>query len=476
MKQNNEGGFCPYCGRQLERGSRFCAGCGAVQPGNTGSGYAGNVGTSSDVLKIICLISAILCQGSAISAISYFSHYFMSDRIWGLCMFAAGVWNVLILAMIGLKCDRRYGKNMMCALVGGSAVKTILHVIRLIRVSGVYFYYIISGVTDILAIVITIVMTGVICYLMSRDGMLAGNNGETLGQTLHDIPQALKQMLDLNLNKNSGKNYNSVKSGFVETTPIERLRTILSSELFFIFVCVYTFDLVFRLHSGFAWLNALSNIFPLLVCSGLMLIFYSNNWKDNIDDGGFFLINITLSFNFYGGIVGAVIIAILMLIATIAIGSYMLIADLIAAVILFLRIYFWWTLKKTVDSMRGVARGTENVLYSSVYPIVILGIQAVYKVGKFIWACVMQIAASGLMYAVDQYGNSTSDMLNEILRELGIGYGDTSGLTRMITEPVNSWIQGILGFAQNPIIMLIGISVPILEIMLLLRIRSYKNA
>ena len=80
------------------------------------------------------------------------------------------------------------------------------------------------------------------------------------------------------------------------------------------------------------------------------------------------------------------------------------------------------------------------------------------------------------LYAVDQYGNSTSDMLNEILRELGIGYGDTSGLTRMITEPINSWIQGILGFAQNPIIMLIGISVPILEIMLLLRIRSYKNA
>ena len=37
-------------------------------------------------------------------------------------------------------------------------------------------------------------------------------------------------------------------------------------------------------------------------------------------------------------------------------------------------------------------------------------------------------------------------------------------------------IQNIFGFSQSPLIMLLGIAVPIFEIMLLLKLRSYRNA
>lgn len=471
-QRSNEGSFCPYCGRRLERGSRFCAGCGATVNGGPDC-LVIRGGTSSDVLKIICLIAAVLYQSTAVSAIGYFSHYFMADRVWGFFMFVAAAWSVLILAMIGLKCDRLYGKNMMCALLGGAILKIVMHIIRLVRTSGIFYYYVTNIVSDIFGIILTIAATGVICYLMQRDGMLDFNNGETFGQAIQGIPQALKQMLDLNLSKG---NAGGRRGGFNEATPIGRLRTIFSSELFFIFVCVYSLELVFNINSGFAWLNVIPNLFPLLTCCGLLLIFYSNNWKDRIDDGGFFLINLTLSFKFYLGIAGAVITGIILLIATVIVGAYMLIADLLVAVYLSLGIFYWWTMKKTVETARGVARGTEHSVYTSVYPVVILVIQAIGKVGKFIWACIMQIVASSLIYTVDQYGNSTTDFVNEILREAGLGYGDVSGLTQQIIAPINSWIQNIFGFSQNPLIMLLGIAVPIFEIMLLMKLRSYRNA
>lgn len=234
QRQSNAGGFCPYCGRRLERGSRFCAGCGATVNGGPDYGSRGGAGTSSDVLKIICLIAAILYQGTAVSAIRYFTYYFMADRIWGFFMFVAAAWSVLILAMIGLKCDRRYGKNMICALFGGSILKVIMHIIRLIRTSGMFYFYMANMVSDIFGIILTITVAGVVCYLMQRDGILDFNNGETLGQTIQGIPQALKQMMDLNLSKGGT---GGRRAGFNEATPIGRLRTIFSSELFFIFVC-----------------------------------------------------------------------------------------------------------------------------------------------------------------------------------------------------------------------------------------------
>ena len=473
QRQSNAGGFCPYCGRRLERGSRFCAGCGATVNGGPDYGSRGGAGTSSDVLKIICLIAAILYQGTAVSAIRYFTYYFMADRIWGFFMFVAAAWSVLILAMIGLKCDRRYGKNMICALFGGSILKVIMHIIRLIRTSGMFYFYMANMVSDIFGIILTITVAGVVCYLMQRDGILDFNNGETLGQTIQGIPQALKQMMDLNLSKGGT---GGRRAGFNEATPIGRLRTIFSSELFFIFVCVYSLNLVFNINSGIAWLNMGPNFFPMITCCGLLLIFYSSNWKDRIDDGGFFLINITVSFKFYFGIAKAVIIAIVLLIATVIGGAYVLIADLIVAVYLFLNIFYWWTLKRTVDSSRGVVRGTEQVVYTSVYPVVILVMKAIYKVGVFIWVCIMQLVANSLIYTLDQYGNTTTDLINEILQEAGLGYVDASGLTQQGIAPITSWIQNIFGFSQSPLIMLLGIAVPIFEIMLLLKLRSYRNA
>lgn len=154
----------------------------------------------------------------------------------------------------------------------------------------------------------------------------------------------------------------------------------------------------------------------------------------------------------------------------------MLIADLIVAVYLFLNIFYWWTLKRTVDSSRGVVRGTEQVVYTSVYPVVILVMKAIYKVGVFIWVCIMQLVANSLIYTLDQYGNTTTDLINEILQEAGLGYVDASGLTQQVIAPITSWIQNIFGFSQSPLIMLLGIAVPIFEIMLLLKLRSYRNA
>lgn len=476
QSQNHAGRFCPQCGRRLEQESRFCPGCGATLNGGSGSGNSGGNVKTSNVLMIVCLVAAFIYASRAMSYVGYLSYYRISDRIWGFLMFAVGIWNVFILALIGTKCDRRYGRSMLCALTGGSVLKILLHIINLFRLSGTYSVLAVGfGVMDILAIIVLAVVTTVIWYLMKKDGMLDSGYGETLEQAIKNIPWALKQMTGLKVNGKASAG--SGNEGFYGATPAGKLRIVFLNETFLIFLIVYTLDLVFQIYSGFALLSIGFHVLPILVCIGLWLIFYSSNWKDKIDENGFFLMNITLTVEFAGSIVLAVVLGILLLIATIGVGAYMLIADLIVAVYLGLSIYFWWTLKKTVNSMRGIVRGTETRVYSSVFPIVILGMQVAYKVIMFIGACIMQIVAGSVNYTINQYGN---EIINEFLGDLGIGYmgvgyTNTADVTSKIFEPINSWIQGIFGFSQSPLVMLIGVAVPVLEIMMLLKIRSYSK-
>lgn len=473
QSQNNAGGFCPHCGRRLGSESRFCPGCGATLNENAGSGSSGVNVKSSNVLMIVCLVAAFIYASRAMSYIGYLSHYLISDRIWGFFMFAAGLWNAFILALIGVKCDRRYGRSMICALFGGSALKILLHIINLFRLSRTYYLLAVgTGVMDILAIIALAAITAVIWYLMKKDGMLDSGYGETLEQAIRNIPWVLKQATGLKTGKTLAGFGNQGNYG---ATPAEKLRTFFLNETFLIFTIVYTLDLVFQVYSGFALLNMGFNLLPILVCIGLWLICYSSNWKDKTDENAFLLINITLSVKFVGTIVLAVVLGISLLIATIGVGAYMLIADLLVAGYLGLSIYFWWTLKKTVNSMQGIVRGTQKQVYSSMFPIVILGIQVAYKAIMFIWACIMQLMANGINSLVWQYADETSSQINELLWDAGIRYGDVSGLTQQVANSVNSWIQGIFGFSQSPLVMIVGVAVPVLEMMLLLKIRSYSK-
>ena len=57
----------------------------------------------------------------------------------------------------------------------------------------------------------------------------------------------------------------------------------------------------------------------------------------------------------------------------------------------------------------------------------------------------------------------------------GYGYSQSSDVIQSFLSPITEWIQSTLGFSQNPLIMVIAVTIPILEILLLIKIRSYMN-
>ena len=91
----------------------------------------------------------------------------------------------------------------------------------------------------------------------------------------------------------------------------------------------------------------------------------------------------------------------------------------------------------------------------------------------------MQSLANALNSSLNQYGDEASSAIGYITEQLGLGFGlgfelSSEGIGTLL-EPVNAWIQSVLGFNQSPLIMLLAIAVTVSSIVLLSKIRSYRS-
>lgn len=169
-----------------------------------------------------------------------------------------------------------------------------------------------------------------------------------------------------------------------------------------------------------------------------------------------------------------IIVGVLLLIIG---GSAGIEAALIILLVMGIDIGYWCSLGNILSTLKVNARKGYKKLKIGVYPIAVLGINALVKAAMFAWASFLQSTANSINGQLNQYGSAASSIVGEVFGELGFGYEtgyswSSSGIQSLL-NPITSWVQKTLGFSQNPLIMIIAIVIPVLEMLLLIKLRSY---
>ena len=190
-RSDSEIRFCPKCGRELGSSSRFCPKCGtAVKHENETERETikaeQKTGTKNEsvtaeekletenktldikqiedrlrqnpkgILKIYCLVVACIYGFCALHDIRYITAYY-NNMVWGILMVLAGAWNAFVLVVIGMRCRKEYGKNLIYSLFAGSAVKIVLHMYNIYETAKYYQ----DSNSDIYAIAAIMVAAGI---------------------------------------------------------------------------------------------------------------------------------------------------------------------------------------------------------------------------------------------------------------------------------------------------------------------------
>ena len=129
--------------------------------------------------------------------------------------------------------------------------------------------------------------------------------------------------------------------------------------------------------------------------------------------------------------------------------------------------------------MKADAKGENTEVSAGMYPIFILGINTVTRCIVLAWSSFLQMTANRITGTMNQYGDAASSSVGQIFSMFGLdyryGYSQSSDIIQSFLNPITEWIQNTLGFSQNPMIMVIAVAIPILEILLLIKVRSYMN-
>ena len=492
--------YCSNCGAEARASGRFCWKCGEPLPQgnedtttsdtkeeNNDKTNAVNIADIGDkiaetgekikqnpkgIMKIYCLLMAIGYGSLALHDIQYITSYY-SNTIWGVLTVLAGGWMAFLFAVIGLRCQKEYGKNLLYGLIAGGAVKSVLHIYNAYESSKYY----VNTSSDIYAIIGIIAAIGICYYLMKKNDFIVSGKDDTAVQVLKELPWALSQTL----NGESGnrerpqKKEKEAKVTVDISLPQGKLQAILVSKEFLIFAAIYTANLAANVFTDFSVSKIFFQIFPILFCTGIWMI-YCNRYKETMSTSGFSLINVVFIFEF----VIRIIALVLAVIVAFSMGSDAGVAVFfLSAIIIGLDIGYWRSLILTISSMKECAvHGTGYVeMHASWYPIVIWILQIIIKGIAFWIACSMQSFANNANMTLNQYGKEANSIVGYFTDSLGLGYGlgygTSSNFVNSLLSPVTSWIQNTFGFSQSPVVMLLAIAIPVSSIVLFFKIRSY---
>lgn len=493
---------CSNCGAEVRASGRFCWKCGAPLPqenvdtkkpdtkkenndktdtvSNTIADIGDKIAEAGEkikqnpkgLLKIYCLLVAISYGCFALYDIQYITSYY-NNAIWSLLKVLAEGWIAFLFAVIGLRCQKEYGKNLVYALFAGTAVKCILHVYNIYESSKYY----VNSSSDIYAIIIIVIEVVICYYLMKKNGFIVSRENDTVTQILRDFPWALRQTL----NGEKGDGQRPQKKEKEEKTTIDislpqgKLQAVLISKAFLVFAVIYTVNLAGNVFTDFSLYKIFFQIFPILFCTGIWMI-YCDRYKENMSTSGFSLINVVFVFE----LVIRIVILVLAVIAAFSMDSDAGVALFFwAAIIIGFDIGYWRSLILTISSMKECAvHGTGYVeMHASWYPIVIWILQTIIKGIGFWIACSMQSFANNVNMTLNQYGEEANSIAGYFTNSLGLGYGlgygTSSDMVNSLLSPVTSWIQNTFGFSQSPVMMLLAIAIPVSSIILFVKMRSY---
>ena len=108
-----------------------------------------------------------------------------------------------------------------------------------------------------------------------------------------------------------------------------------------------------------------------------------------------------------------------------------------------------------------------------------LGFLAFRKLLTLIWSLALAATARGITNGMYGYGNDFSSYIGQLFDEAGLGYSygyrASSSLTQSMIRPLADWIQKTLGLSTNPLILIAAVAMPVLEIIILVQIRTAEN-
>ena len=229
---------------------------------------------------------------------------------------------------------------------------------------------------------------------------------------------------------------------------------ILASPIYLIFCILYTANIAFSVFTDFSILSIIGQIIPILVCIGFWKMYCNKAEYERGSNIISILLNIFLVIR-----IVLYVIFLFVLFATIS-PKYGWWLYLILVFIAALDLGYWYSLHATFSKLTKLGRGTRIMVTAGIYPIIILIIGAIQKVFSFMGALGSRGAANGIYAIIVQ--------LFDEMGYYGYGYGDEAKYMDMVL----SMIQSALGLRQNLFGLVIVAAVPIVEIVLLCKIRS----
>lgn len=221
-----------------------------------------------------------------------------------------------------------------------------------------------------------------------------------------------------------------------------------------IFCILYTANIAFSVFTGFSIFNIIGQIIPILVCIGFWKMYCNKAEYERGSNIISILLNIFLVIR-----IVLYVIFLFVLFATIS-PKYGWWLYLILVFIAALDLGYWYSLHATFSKLTKLGRGTRIMVTAGIYPIIVLIIGAIQKVFSFMGALGSRGAANGIYAIIVQ--------LFDEMGYYGYGYGDEAKYMDMVL----SMIQSALGLRQNLFGLVIAAAVPIVEIVLLCKIRS----
>lgn len=255
--------------------------------------------------------------------------------------------------------------------------------------------------------------------------------------------------------------------------------SVIGGNLFLAFAIVYSLLLAYDIISAFSIFKIFFSIFSILTCTGIWLA-YSSVKTNNPSSTGFTMVFTILVIRIagisilgFGIIVGGAIawsaydtgIAIVWVI-----GLLLVMAIVLA---------YYVTLAKTIESLGKAAKGERGGISTYIYSMVGLGLIAFRKLMNLIGSLILAATAREITNGMYGYGNDFSSYIGRLFDEAGLGYGygyrASSSLAQSVIQPLADWIQKTLGFSTNPLILVVAVAMPVLEIIILVQIRTAEN-
>lgn len=291
-------------------------------------------------------------------------------------------------------------------------------------------------------------------YLMKREGMLEWQEGWQLMDYVKDIPVMLKQIFPKKGTSEAEAWKKEKKPLAQPKTEAEKVLLIVKDNLFLAFGVLYTVKVAYNVFASFSIMKLTTGIFSILTCVAIWLI-YSSGRKGTLTSSGFTISGVIAWIKVVGhGIIG---LGLLMIVGQID-GMLCFVVLVVAA----LDVYYWWCIADILWTMRTNVMGGCKEINVGKYPIVILVLNVVKQVPGIIMMGAMQLGGSMLSRALYSLEYSS--------------FGDAySMLGGEMYNMVLGMLEKALGINSNVVMALILAAIPVLEILLLRKLRAYKS-